>query len=123
MLMQAVEAAQAAVKGKCSKLLGDASTLADKLRSERAYSRSIEVQLRENSALLSTQQQRTRKALKIMRDAQAYEEHACNTLATTSGRQPHKLHQRSAHLHDAADPSWFRNVHPDIGVWLQRQVA
>ena len=74
--MQVSRQALAAIRAKGSKLLEDASTLAEKLQTERTYSRTLEERLNEASTILNTQQQRTRKALMMMRDAQTQEESA-----------------------------------------------
>jgi chromosome segregation ATPase len=69
--VQAAEAALAALKGTCSKLVSDAATLSDKLSSERSYSHDLEQQLHSASTAVSSQQARARQAMSVMRQAQA----------------------------------------------------
>ena len=80
-MLQAVEASLEVMKDKCTKLIRDASTLSDKLGSERAYSRITEGQLTEASTTLVAQQRRTRQALALMQDAQTRHQQSAHELA------------------------------------------
>ena len=80
-MLQAVKASLKVMKDKCTKLIRDASTLSDKLGSERAYSRVMEGQLTEASTTLAAQQRRTRQALALMQDAQTRHQQTMHELA------------------------------------------